>query len=207
MSTCLIISGGSFHPIKTTIEADYIIACDAGYDNAIRNNLIPDLIIGDFDSYNGNISESAGNIPVLSFPVRKDDSDTMLAVKYAYHHGYNKIVIACALGGRMDHTVANLQALNYIASKGIEGLLISDTENMYALHPGKHLFPRKPHRSLSLFATCGKVRGITITGSKYDVTDVTLLPTDPMGLSNDWVEDEITVSYAEGILLAIESSI
>ena len=207
MSTCLIISGGFCDHINLTEDVDFIIACDAGYDNALSNKLKPDLIIGDFDSYDGDINATHGDIPVMDFPVRKDDSDTMLAIKYAVNHGYDKILISCALGGRMDHTIANVQALNYIASKGLQGTLISDTESMYGLYPGKYTFPRKDNKSFSLFAMGGKVTGINISGSKFDVTDVTLYYYDPMGLSNGWVSDEITLSFASGTLLAIESYI
>ncbi len=207
MSTCLIISGGHCDHIKVNEEVNFIIACDAGYDNALRNNLKPDLIIGDFDSYNGDIETSRGDIPVLTFPVRKDDSDTMLAVKYATHHGYDRIIITCALGGRMDHLVANLQALSYIASKKCMGILISDSECMYSLFPGAYSFPKKNNSSFSLFAMTNDVQGISISGSKYDVTGVTLHHNDPMGLSNGWASDEINVSFVSGTLLAIESDL
>lgn len=207
MSTCLIVSGGSFNHFEKNSEIDFIIACDAGYDNSLRNKLKPDLIIGDFDSYKGDINTACNDIPVLSFPVRKDDSDTMLAVKYATHHGYDRILITCALGGRMDHTIANLQALNYIASKGLEGQIISETETLYALHPGSYSFSRKESHSLSLFASGGDVHGISISGSKYDVTDLTLQSNDPMGLSNGWLADVISISFTSGTLIAVESYI
>ena len=82
MNTCLIISGGEFAPLPLDLKYDYVIACDHGYDYAIRLGITPDLIIGDFDSCDTDVT-SINEIPVETFPVAKDDTDTMLAVKCA----------------------------------------------------------------------------------------------------------------------------
>jgi len=207
MRTCLIVSGGDINHINNSEKYDFVIACDAGYDNCLRNKLKPDLIIGDFDSYPGNIDEDNKGIKLMKYPVKKDDSDTMLAVKYAIDGGYEKIVITCALGGRLDHTMANIQALTYISDHGLSCELFSDTELITVVSAGIHTFPRLPGHSLSLFALTNEVKGINISGSKYNVTGVTLYKNDPMGLSNEWVSDTVCVSFTEGTLLVIQSAV
>ena len=74
----LIISGGDYSPIPD-LSCDYVIACDRGYLHAEKMGIRPDLILGDFDS----APVPDGKIQVEQYPVRKDDTDTMLAVKKA----------------------------------------------------------------------------------------------------------------------------
>ena len=80
MKRCLIIAGGDYAPIGPVGEGDFVLACDKGYAYARREGIVPDLILGDFDSYGGALPEG---IPVLRYPVEKDDTDTMLAVRWA----------------------------------------------------------------------------------------------------------------------------
>ena len=109
----LIISGGDYSPLPDAVF-DRVIACDRGYLHARRMGIQPDLIIGDFDS--APVPE--GEVPVERFSSRKDDTDTMLAVKKALSMGSGEILIACAFGGRLDHTVANIQSGAFIAGQG-----------------------------------------------------------------------------------------
>lgn len=205
MKKALIISGGDYSPLPEEIEYDIIIACDKGYSYAERMGLTPDLVLGDFDSLiNPEIDKS---IPVLTFPVEKDDTDTMLAVKYALEHDYKDITLTCALGRRMDHTLANIQTLHYVASKGGKCRLIASGENMQTHLPGSIKLARKPQSSLSLFALTQVCKGLTIKGAKYDVDSVDLTNSFPLGVSNSWKENLVTISLEEGILLIVESDL
>ena len=114
--TCVIISGGEFSPITGLRPEDFVIACDKGYTYAKRCGIVPNLVVSDFDSYAGQIDNG---IPVERFPSEKDDTDTMIAVRYAVEHGFEEVRLFCALGGRLDHTLANLQALLYAQSHGL----------------------------------------------------------------------------------------
>ena len=115
MKTALIVSGGDFSSPDLDLKYDILIACDKGYGYAKNMRLTPDVVIGDFDSFTGVIDP---DIKVLRYPIEKDDTDTMLAVKYALNEGCDRIVICSALGGRMDHTIANIQSMAYAASHG-----------------------------------------------------------------------------------------
>ncbi|MBP5453453.1 MAG: thiamine diphosphokinase, partial [Lachnospiraceae bacterium] len=97
MKNCLIISGGEFNSLPSDFEYDYCIACDHGFDHAKKLGIKPDLLIGDFDSLE-SIKDDFKDVPVQSFDTRKDDTDTMLAIKHALSLGYKHIVLTCALG-------------------------------------------------------------------------------------------------------------
>ena len=128
MKTCLIISGGEFSPIAEHIEYDYVIACDMGYEHSKRLGIKPDLLMGDFDSIRDASSPFPEDISLMSYPKEKDDTDTMLAVKCALDKGFRHLIIICGLGGRMDHSIANIQTMAYAAKKGALCELYSEKE-------------------------------------------------------------------------------
>ena len=112
---CLIITGGEYAAIPDDIRnADYVIACDRGWQYAQQMGIKPDLIIGDFDSS----PRPETDIPILQFPSHKDDTDTMLAAREALKHGYKNIAICCAFGARLDHAMANIQTAAFLVSNG-----------------------------------------------------------------------------------------
>ena len=204
MKTCLIISGGEYHPLPDDLKYDYVIAPDHGYDYALKMGIVPNLILGDFDSACYD-KESIKDIPVESFPVCKDDTDTMLSIKRALSLGYEHIIIACALGARFDHSFANIQSMAYVAEHGGVCELLGIGEYLRTLKAGSVKLPKKEDYSLSLFSLTERCEGVCIKGSEYDCDNVTLTNSFPLGVSNKWKEDVVTVSVSEGTLLIIES--
>ncbi len=205
MRTCLIISGGDYDGFLPDIKYDYLIACDLGYDYATRLGLSPDLILGDFDSYDE--SKINGNIPVLKSPPEKDDTDTMLAIRYAMEHDYKHIILLCALGKRLDHMLSNIQSMAYIAKGGGVGEIISSDEHIRTLSPLDKTvrFNKRENHSFSLFSVTDECSGLCISGAKYSGKDITISNTFPLGQSNEWKDSYISVSIRTGILLVIES--
>jgi len=206
MSTCLIISGGDYSPLPQNLSYDYVIACDHGYDNAIKLDIIPNLIMGDFDSYMGDSYNDFGNIPVLRFSVMKDDSDTMLAIKKAIALGYDDIIIACALGGRMDHTIANIQSMTYAASNKVSCTILSEKECLKTFTGPSITLKKKEGYSLSLFSLSDSCSGLSIKGAKYNADNISLYNNFPLGLSNEWEEENVILELDSGILLIVESA-
>ena len=204
MNTCIIISGGEFHPFPDNLEYDYVIACDHGYDYALKLGIVPNLILGDFDSCDFD-KENVTDIPIETFPACKDDTDTMLAIKNALSLGYRNIVIVCALGSRFDHSLANIQSMAYVAEHGGTCELFGKGEHLMTLCNGSVKLPYKESCSLSLFSLTDRCEGVSISGSAYDCENVTLTNTFPLGVSNKWNEAVVTVSVKSGILLTIES--
>lgn len=199
MKTCLIISGGEFHALPDSIEYDYSIACDKGLEYAKALGIVPDLILGDFDSYKGDFDQNLAN--VITFPVEKDDSDTMLAIKHAFSACYTKIIIICALGGRLDHTIANLQAMGYVAAHNGLCEIYSDKEHLISFAGPTITLPYSEGYSLSLFSLTDICENVCISGAGYDVEDVTLTNTFPLGLSNYWKSSSVTISMSSGIMI------
>ena len=135
---CAIISGGEYSPMDDIKAAEYIIACDRGYSYAKRSGIVPDLLLGDFDSYTGNLPEGAA---VERLPREKDDTDTMHAVRRALELGFTRISLYCALGGRLDHLLANLQAASYAAERGVP---VHGREHYRCQVPGRARDDNKP---------------------------------------------------------------
>ena len=200
----MIVSGGEFSTAGDFSPDDFVIACDRGYIYCERLGIRPDLIISDFDSYSGPVDSL---IPLNSFSSEKDDTDTMLAVRYAVEHHFEKVLLCCALGGRLDHQVANLQSLVFAQKHGLSAMLCSENTEVITLAEGPLRVGRRPGWSLSVFAADGPCRGVCISGTKYTLRDAELVPSFPLGVSNQWAESEAEISVREGILLIILSRI
>ena len=115
MKYCVILAGGDAGNIKTLAVENFrkngiIIAADRGYKLAEELGIIPDVFVGDFDSFDGDIPES---VEIHRSIPEKDDTDTMLAVKLAIEKGCTNILLLGGMGGRFDHTFANIQTLVY----------------------------------------------------------------------------------------------
>ena len=188
---------------KPDFTYSFVIACDHGYDHAIALGINPDILIGDLDS----IHADSVYIPLLKHPVRKDDSDTMLAVKYAIENGYDHIGILCALGGRIDHLFANIQSMAYAASYGCACEIFDDEAHLLTFTGGEILLPKKEGCVLSLFSLSDSCEHVSISGAKYDAEDITLKNTFPLGLSNAWETEEIRITMGRGIMLIMECSV
>lgn len=208
MKTALIITGGEFHEIDIKTSYDFVIACDRGVGYAAKLGIKPDVVLGDFDSYDGDMTRWAQSAELITYPVEKDDTDTMLAVKLAFERGYTHMIIVCALGGRMDHLIANIQALHYIASFGGVGEIISGNEHLRTLSAGEGTLRVAPFEdySLSLFALSDRVEGLSISGCKYNVENITLASSFPLGHGNSIECEEAIISIKSGVLLVVESS-
>lgn len=199
---CLIVSGGAYCEIpKEARAADYVIACDRGYRHAERMGIMPDLIVGDFDS--APLPETA--VPVERVPSRKDDTDTMLAARRAAELGYGEATICCCFGGRLDHTLANLQTAAWLVEHGASVRLTGTDTEAYAFTAGKTRIPRRDGWSLSLFSLSDRCEGVSIRGTEYDGENITIRNSFPVGISNRWSAGEAEISVRQGILLIIES--
>lgn len=200
---CLIISGGDFSPFTVPAGA-FVIACDRGYAYARSCGVRPDLVVGDFDSYSGEVD---AGIPVQRLPVEKDDTDTVSALRYALDRGCREITLVCALGGRLDHLLANLQAAVFAAKQGASLRILGEDTEILPLRQGSLRLPRKEGWSLSVFAAEDRCRGVSIRGAKYELHDAELTNDFPLGVSNEWAADAAEISVREGTLLIVFSRI
>ncbi len=199
---CMIISGGEFAPLPKPDENTFVIACDRGYAYAQRCGIRPDLLVSDFDSYSGAVDPG---IPLRRFPSEKDDTDTMLAIRAAIEEGFTEAVLYCALGGRLDHTLANLQSLSFALSHGLKLRIVTDDSEVRLLQNGSLRLPRREGFSLSVFSYSDCCRGVSLRGTKYELRDAVLLNSFPLGVSNEWAADTAVISVADGTLLIVQS--
>ena len=196
---CAIISGGEFAPLDGIENAACVIACDRGYEYAARCGIKPDLLLGDFDSYTGALP---AGVEVLRLPVEKDDTDTMSAVRRALALGYGDIRVYCALGGRLDHMLANLQAASYAAERGVPVQLFSRGCEAYIFSGGSVRIPARAGCSLSVLSLSDRCTGVSITGVKYPVEHATITNRFPIGTSNEW-RGEARISLESGIMAVL----
>lgn len=203
MSSCWIFGGA---PISGRLmdlpdKNSYIIAADSGYASAVGMGFSPDMTVGDFDSLKGK-RPAVGQ--VIAVGAEKDDTDTMLAVKKAIEMGLMDISITGALGGRLDHTIANIQTLEYIRSQGGRGRLIGENDIAEIIGEGSYSYKRIDGMYLSLFSY-GVSAVITVSGVKYPLEKHRLDNTFPLGVSNEITDPECSITVFDGELLVIFS--
>lgn len=199
MKTCYIFSAvETKNNFPKPEKDDLIIAADAGYLNVQKAGLRPDVIIGDFDS-----SEKPNtDTPIETFPILKDDTDTMLAIKYGFNSGYKRFAIYGGLGGeRTDHTIANIQSLAYIVDHGGEGFLVGENESFTLIRNSSITLHSEKGKTLSVFAYGGIAEGISIKGAVYETDNLTLTPFFPLGVSNKFKENTAAVGVKNGCVL------
>lgn len=199
MKRCVIFCAGGFDGLIEPISRqDHILAADGGLAHVQALQLEPDGILGDFDSL-GYIPESA-----KVFPVEKDDTDAVLAVRHGLRLGYRRFLLYGSLeGARLDHTVANFQTLQFLADNGGEGCLIGKDCIVTVLKNGTLEFPADAKGVLSVFCMGADAKGVTLRGLKYPLENGTLTAGFPLGVSNHFTGSAASVTVAEGSLLVL----
>ena len=199
MGKCLVFCAGGFNGLLEPIASDdYIIAADGGLVHTDNLGLAPNLILGDFDSL-GYVPEGSS-----VFPVEKDDTDAMLAVKKGLELGYKEFLLYGSLDGpRLDHSVANFQTLQYLADRGATGALIGKTQIVTVVKNDKLAFPARNKGIVSVFCMGNDAHGVSIKGLKYALEKGTLTAGFPLGVSNHFIGREAEISVENGSLLLI----
>ena len=198
MSACFIIGAGPFYGLPVApAPGDYVIAADGGYLHCREAGLVPDLLLGDFDS----LDALPGDTDVERFPVDKDDTDSMLAMKLGLEKGYRTFHLYGGTGGRMDHTLANLQGLAYLARQGARGYLYDASYVFTALWNSSLDLPAREEGIFSVFALGETARGVSILGGRYPLEGGELSPFFPLGVSNHFEGRPVRVSVEQGCLL------
>ena len=199
MKKCVIFCAAGFDGLAAPIENnDIVIAADGGLLHTQRLGITPDVILGDFDSL-GFVPEGA-NV----FPVEKDDTDAMLAVRRGLAMGCREFLLYGSLDGkRLDHTVANFQTLQFLADHGAVGYLIGADHMVTVLKNGTLSFPPDADGILSVFCLGADATGVNIEGLQYILKDGTLSPGFPLGVSNHFIGSTARISVKHGSLLLI----
>jgi len=195
---CVIIAGSPEFVAREVRPDDYVIACDAGYGHAVAAGIVPDLAMGDFDSFCGTVRPPTR---VIRFGSVKDDSDTMLAVRHALSEGYRRFLLLGALGGRLDHQHSNICAGAHIAMHGGECAMAGKDCDIYFVHNGKLTLEKKEGCFLSVFSFAELSRGVSLQGVKYPLSGAQLSADCPVGLSNEFETETANIEVLDGLLI------
>ncbi len=199
MGDCLIFCAADFTELMQPVKPeDFILAADRGLVHVQALGLTPNIILGDFDSL--------GYVPTGStvFPVEKDDTDAMLAVRKGLELGFGRFLLYGSLGGnRLDHTVANCQTLQFLADQGAAGYLVGSTQIATVVKNGTLRFPANAEGIVSVFCMGRDARGVTLTGLQYPLEKGTLTAGFPLGVSNHFLGQRAAITVTDGSLLVI----
>lgn len=195
---CTIICGAPCEKFPKELAEGFVIAADRGLDYALAAGILPDLAVGDFDS-----AESAvpSGVEVMKFPPEKDESDALIAAKIALERGFDELRFLCALGGRLDHTFANLQMLYNLKKRGVSARLFGDREQAFFLENETREIPNFSGY-LSVFSW-EKSAVISEIGVKYPADRLSFSNEFPVGLSNEVVGKSAVVTVHSGAALIL----
>ena len=204
MKRAVIFSGCAFEkPDWVTLPKDAMILCaDSGLRHARALGISPDWVLGDFDSS----SEHPEGESVLRYPPEKDDTDTELAIKRALAMNCSHITLLGATGGRLDHMIGNIHLLFPCLQKGTYAEIV-DSQNRLYLIDGEHTFRKGETwgKYISFLPLTEEVKGITLRGFKYPLTDRDISIGTSLCISNELVEEEGTITFSDGVLITVES--
>lgn len=199
MENCIIFCAGEFTQLIAPIgDRDFVLAADGGVRHTQTLGIPPQEILGDFDSL-GFVPEGA-NV----FPVEKDDTDAMLAVRRGLQKGYRTFLIYGGMDGpRLDHTMANFQTLHFLADHRGFGILVGNTAMAAVIQNGAISFPAGCSGTISVFCSGADAQSVDIRGLFYSLENGTLSAGFPLGVSNHFVGTPATISVKQGTLLVL----
>lgn len=201
---CVIISGSpdtNVEEIKSLCTSDDFIVCaDSGYSFAKKAGLTPNLIIGDFDSLKEELPQ---NTEVVKINTHKDDTDTEHCVMECIRRGYKDFLLLGSIGGRTDHTFANIATLAFLSEYNYNGIARNNGEEIRILKEGSYEMNNKKGLIFSVFPYGCESVNVTYKGAEYMLNNKTLTYNVSRGISNVFVDDEaeITINRGRAILL------
>ncbi len=210
---CYIFAWGNEPFSASTLETmptsdDFLIAADSGCEKMRGFGLCPNVVIGDMDSFD---LERAKNIypsaDFIIYPPEKDWSDTKLCLDYAIEKGFRNIIMVGGLGGRLDHTLANINLLRYAYKKGVR-LEINDGRNRAFFVKDDDFSVKRTYRMkyFSVIPFSENLEGVTMTGVKYPLDNAVVTRDDAITLSNEITDRAAHVTIKSGEAVVIESS-
>lgn len=218
MNSYIIISGGRVDlkslqgMMDRHMDDSYVIAVDKGLEVCNKIGIVPDVIVGDFDSASSvvvsvyrRMAEKKGSIKFLDLDTRKDFTDTHVALKYAMDEGATDIYISGAIGTRMDHTMANIGLLKECADRGVNAYIEDDHNVITMISANATLNRIEGYDYISLIPYGGAVTGVTLSGFEYNAENRTFEAGDSLGVSNSIVEDRARIELDNGYMTVIYS--
>ena len=201
-NVCYIVGAMSLTPDLRPYptQGDYVIAADRGFDSLMAYGVNPNLAVGDFDS----LGHRPNHPNVIQLPPEKDDTDMVYALRKGLELGYRRFILLGGVGGRLEHTLGNLQLLDWLARRGGQGFLAGEKTVATCVRDGKTIsFPPSMSGYLSVFCNSGTAEGVNLADLKYPLKDYTLTGDFPIGVSNQFLGKEAAVSVRKGSLILV----
>ena len=210
----VIVSGGMLEedfvlPILKSEETEFIIGVDKGLEFLYEHDIKPDYIVGDFDSVSRELVDyyrEELNVPIREFNPVKDASDTEIALRLCLGLNRKSILILGGTGNRIDHLWANVQCLQIALQAGVDARIV-DSHNQIRLLDSDITLKKSeafgPY--FSLFPLEMPVDELSIRGAKYPLQNHFLKPSDSLCVSNEFAEDEVTISFVYGKVILMET--
>lgn len=204
MRRCVVIGGADitrYDRIRPYLrEDDFYICCDSGLKHRAGLGIVPDLVVGDFDSYEDPRLETE----TITLPCEKDDTDTAFAVKEALSRGFEEFLLVGVIGGRLDHTLGNVSLLLMLHTQGKTAVAVDDFSEMEIVDH-RPVEIRDRYAFFSLLNISGTARGITIQNAKYPLSGAEITCEYQYGVSNEVLPGKAArVWVREGRLLLIK---
>lgn len=201
---CVIICGSPEYDadfVKSFINFnDYVMCADSGYKTAVSLGIKPDLFVGDFDSYNGTVGE---DVECVKLNTHKDDTDTMHCADLAVKKEFKKVVLLCATGARIDHTLGNFCVLKYLSENNVEASIENPYETVQFLSRGEYIYNKKGCTFSIIPFACESVT-ISFEGDvEYPADNLVISSSAVIGVSNVFNADGVKVRIIEGNALFI----
>ena len=198
---CYIVGAGEDYGLDFVPRAeDLVIAADGGYRALQRAGLHPDLVVGDFDSLGAAPDEKQ----VVTLPKVKDVTDTWAAIRLGEERGYREFRLYGCTGGRIEHTLANLQTVADVTAKGEICRVYYKNLVVFGISGGTTLeFGPEKHGFVSLFAHTDRCTGVTLRGLKYTLEDGELGNCFPLGVSNEFLGVPSSVTIGTGVAILV----
>lgn len=211
MKKCVIIGAAAceLQRLKEQLavnEDDLCIAADGGMNYLMQIGVTPDIMLGDMDSLgNEEFPESfQADFRVKRLPIEKDDTDMLAAIKEGLAAGYQQFELYGALGGRLDHTLANIQCLLYLRNRDAKGIIVGNGASLMLIRNERITFSAdyaERGKRISVFAFGGDAYGVSEKGLKYLLHNVTVKLEFPIGVSNEFTGEDAEIEVKDGMLL------
>lgn len=210
----VIISGGHIDDVFALNylkenKYDCMIAADSGMDFLYQNEIVPDIIAGDFDSVASEslvYFQGLNNVQVMKLNPIKDDTDTEFVIREAIRRGATEITLLGATGTRLDHVLANVNLLGIGLEEGVAIELVDAHNRVRMIKDSIQISKEEQFGSfVSVLPVKGDAKGVTLEGMKYLLNEADVTCFSSLGISNEIVEEVASISVKQGVLLVIES--
>lgn len=206
-NNCVIFLNGVIENdeyIKRIINKDdFIIAVDGGFNHVNRLSLTPNLILGDFDSseYDEALKSKS---EIHKYNRDKNSTDGEIAIDYVIQEGFEKVIIVGALGNRIDHMLSNIYMLEKLSNAGMPGIIKGYKNEIYFLK-NEIILPRGKYKYFSVIAISENISGLSIKNARYELREAKLKRTESLGISNEFIDESVSITLKKGKAIVIKS--